>query len=208
MALNNKLVSIGANSYVDLDTDATLAGDSDARVATQSAVKGYVDGMLEQTMSAAAGFSGTGTVYKASVVRQGNLIRTSIFIDLTGAKSSTTDGDVIGNTGAAHIGQITAAVNGTIVGGSMTCLELPATGADDIDLFMATVATGAFDAAVSGLTGQAALVTAGGAWANGTVKGLTAVPSANAYLYLCGGEGGTAGTYTAGKFLIELWGTA
>lgn len=200
MALNNKLVSIGSNSYVDLDTDTSRTENSDTRVPTQKAVNG-------PTIAPAAGFLGTGTVHKTHITRHGDLIKTSIFIDLTGAKSSATDGDVIGNSGAAHIGQITAAVNGTIVGGTMTCLELPTTGADDIDLFMATVGTGAYDAAVSGLTGQAALVSAGGAWANGTVKGLTAVPSANAYLYLCAGEGSAPGTYDAGKFLIELWGT-
>jgi hypothetical protein len=36
------------------------------------------------------------------------------------------------------------------------------------------------------------------------MKVLSAVPAANAYLYLTGGEAGAAGTYTAGKFLIEL----
>jgi len=38
------------------------------------------------------------------------------------------------------------------------------------------------------------------------MKALSAVPAANAYLYLTCGEGSAAGTYTAGKFLIELYG--
>jgi len=49
-------------------------------------------------------------------------------------------------------------------------------------------------------------VTAAGAWTLGLTKGLSAIPAANQYLYLCGGEAGTAATYTAGKFLIELEG--
>ena len=87
----------------------------------------------------------------------------------------------------------------------MTCLEVPTGGADDIDLYSAAEATGVFDAAISTLSGSA-LVTSGGAWTLGGMKALSAVPAANAYLYLTGGEASTAGTYTAGKFLIELYG--
>jgi hypothetical protein len=150
--------------------------------------------------------AGVGAVYKTSVLKVGTLITTQIYIDLTGLASSTTDLDIIGVAGGpAHIGQVTAARNGTIEAIRMTCLELPAGGADDIDLYAATEGTGEFDAGI-GTLAETALITAGGAWANGTVKGSIAVPSANQYLYLTGGEGGTAGTYTAGKFLIELFG--
>lgn len=163
--------------------------------------------LLNKTMTVGTGFAGTGTVYKTAVYKVGDLIKTEIFIDLTGAKSSTTDLDIIGNhaTNPSHIGQITAAKNGTIIGGRMTCLELPTTGADDIDLYCATEGTGAFDGGIASLA-ETALVTAGGAWASGTVKGLIANPGADKYLYLCAGEGSVAGTYGAGQFLIELWG--
>lgn len=157
------------------------------------------------TMAPGAGFAGTGTVYKSSVVKEGELYKTSILIDLTGAASSTTDLDIIGTDGVSHIGQITAAKNGTIIGGQVTCLELPAGGVTDIDLYAATEGTGAFDAGVAALT-ETALLTKGGAWASGAVEGLTALPAANGYLYLTGGAGGTAATYTGGKFLIEFWG--
>lgn len=85
----------------------------------------------------------------------------------------------------------------------MTCLEVPAGGADDIDLYSASEATGVFDGKIADLT-ETALVTSGGAWTLGGMKALSAVPAANAYLYLTGGESGTAAAYTAGKFLIEL----
>jgi len=150
--------------------------------------------------------SGTGTVFKSSVQRVGGIIKTSMLIDLTGLASSTTDLDIIGvGAGAAYLGQITAAKNGTILTGRMTCLEVPAGGADDVDLYSATEATGVFDAGI-GTLAETALVTAAGAWTLGLTKCLSAIPAANQYLYLCGGEAGTAATYTAGKFLIQLEG--
>lgn len=207
MAIDNKLVSVGGVAAINLDTDTVLAANSDEYVATQKAVKSYIDKPVAASMAPGAGFAGTGTVYKASVDKCGDLIKTTIFIDLTGAASSTTDLDIIGTSGVSHIGQIVAAVNGTIIGGRVTCVELPAGGADDIDLYSATEGTGAFDGGIGALA-ETALVTAGGAWASGTVKGLLAAPAANSYLYLCGGEAGTAASYTAGQFVIELWGTA
>lgn len=154
--------------------------------------------------------AGSGTVYKSSVQKVGGIYYTRILIDLTGLASSTTDLDIIGVAGGpAHIGQITAAQNGTILFGRMQCFEVPLTGADDVDLYAATEGTGVFDGAVGDLA-ETALVTAGAAWTATTattgIKPFIAVPAPSQYLYLTGGEAGTAGTYTAGQFLIELWG--
>ena len=159
--------------------------------------------------SAGAGITGgVGAVYRSSVVRNGDIIKTEIIVDLTGLASSTTDLDIIGvGANPAHLGQILAARNGTIFGVRMTCLELPAGGADDIDLYSAAEGTGVFDGGIAALT-ETALITSGAAWASGTVKAAPNVPAANEYLYLTGGEAGTAATYTAGKFLIELFGYA
>ena len=88
----------------------------------------------------------------------------------------------------------------------MGCAIVPTTGADDIDLYSASEATGAYDAGVATLT-ETALVTSAGAHAIGTVKPFTALPAANEYLYLTSGEAGTVGTYDAGRIYIELWGT-
>lgn len=150
--------------------------------------------------------AGTGTVIKSGVFQVGGIIHTRILIDLTGLASSTTDLDIIGvGAGAAYLGQVTAAKNGTVLTGRMTCLEVPAGGADDVDLYSATEATGVFDAGIGTLT-ETIMVTSGGAWTLGLTKGFSAVPAADQYLYLTGGEAGTAATYTAGKFLIELEG--
>lgn len=150
--------------------------------------------------------AGSGTIYKSSIVREGNVIVTRILLDITGLASTTTDLDIIGTAGVCHLGQITTAINGVILGGTMTCLEVPATGADDIDLYSATVGTGAYDAIVTGLV-ETAMVTSGGAWTIGLTVGIVAdsIP-ADSYIYLCNGEAGTVGTYTAGRFLITLFG--
>jgi hypothetical protein len=157
-------------------------------------------------LTAGAGVSAAET-NKSGYFKNGGITHTWILVDLTGLVGSASDTDIIGNTGgaaSAHFGQITAALNGTIAGGKITCLEVPAGGADDIDFYSATVSTGAQDGLITDLT-ETVLVTSGGAWASGTVKGMTGVPPANDYLYICNGEA-VAGTYTAGKFLIEFYG--
>ena len=151
--------------------------------------------------------SGTGTVYKSSVVDGGGIITTRIIVDLTGLNSSAA-ADIIGDDAAAncHIGQVTADVNGTVFGGTVTCLEVPAGGEPDVDLYSADEATGTEDTAVTALTNDTALVDSGEDWTLNLSKALTAVPAADQYLYLVGSGEGTDATYTAGKFLIELYG--
>lgn len=158
-------------------------------------------------VEAGAGITGgTGTVYKSSVSKVGGVIRTSILLDLTGLSSSTTDLDIIGQGAvAAHLGQITAARNGTILTGRVTCLEAPVGGVTDIDLYSAAEATGVFDGGIAALT-ETALLSSGAAWTLGRTVPIGAVPAANEYLYLTCGALGTAAAYTAGKFLIELEG--
>lgn len=168
---------------------------------------GEIDLKILTNGAPGAGISGgTGTVFKSSVIRIGDIIKTSILIYLKGLSSSTTDLDIIGQgTDPAYLGQITAAKNGTILTGRMTCLEVPVGGVADIDLYSATEATGVFDGAVGDLA-ETAIITAGGNWTLAAVKAFGAIPAANKYLYLTGGAGGTADVYTAGKFLIEIEG--
>ena len=163
---------------------------------------------IRDTFSPGVGITnGSGTHFKTSVERVGDIFVTRILIDLTGLSSSTTDLDIIGTAGVSHIGQITTAKNGIILGGTMTCFEVPAGGADDIDLYSAADATGAYDGAVASLTSYAAVITNGAAWANGDVKPFIAdAIVADDYLYLTGGEAGTAAPYTAGRFLLQLYG--
>lgn len=161
--------------------------------------------MLEE--EAGSGILGIAEAYKAGVLRIGDLVHTQIIIDLTGLNSSAA-GDIIGDDAAAncHLGKITKARNGTLVAGRMSCLETPAGGEPDIDLYSATESTGTEDAAVTGLTETALLDTAADWTAILAPKGLTALPADGEYLYLVGSGAGTDATYTAGKFLIEFWG--
>jgi hypothetical protein len=184
--------------------------DSGTDLSTLTATATELNTLHSQTLAGGAGAGitgGTGTIYQTSVWLNGGIYTTRILIDLTGLASSTTDLDIIGTgTNPAYIGLLTAAQNGgTILTVSMQCLEAPAGGVNDIDLYSASEGTGKFDDAVTGLT-ETALITSGGAWTNGTTKAATVVPLSTEYLYLTGGAGGTAATYTAGKFLITLLG--
>jgi hypothetical protein len=187
------------------DAGGHLGGERDISIDNLRASLGALGTLA--TPAAAGITGGTGTVYKAGVELVGGIYFTRILLDLTGLASSTTDLDIIGQgVSAAHLGQLTVAQNGTILAGRMTCLEVPAGGVTDIDLYWATEATGKFDDAVAGLT-ETALITAGGAWTLALQKAIAdPVGIANGYLYLTGGAAGTAASYTAGKFLIELFG--
>ena len=136
------------------------------------------------------------------------LRKTEILIDIAGLASVATDNDVIGDptpAANAHIGQIIAAESGTIIFGRITCLEVPATGELDIDLYANS------DGTVAGSadgTGDTVLVERAANWAAGDIIQLTGVPAADDYLYLTVGTASTptAATYTTGIFLIEFWG--
>jgi hypothetical protein len=162
-------------------------------------------------MTAGTGITtGTNTVYHASVVKVGAIFETTLFIDLTGLSSNAAN-DIIGKeaTANSHIGQITAAVNGTIFAGYMQCLETPTTGEPDIDVWYADEATGTEDAAISGLTNQTAVLAAAADWtiaAGVNMRPITGMPAADKYLYLTGGGGTTDGVYDAGKFILKFYG--
>ena len=153
--------------------------------------------------------TGTGTIFKGSVLRMGDVIETTIVIDVTGLNSGGTAGDVIGvdATANCHLGQITAAKNGTLFAGTMQCVETPGTGEPDIDLHSNTVATLTEDAAHDASGTSVSLLAAAADWTGVLApKSLTALPAADTYLYFVSSGGADAGTYSAGKFVIKLYG--
>lgn len=187
-------------------TSSYLLGNLSGLTATQT----ELNTLHTQTLTGGAGAGitgGTGTIYKTSVQKSGDRYVITIDIDLTGLSSSTTDLDIIGqSTTPAYIGLLNVLQAGATVHSlAMTCLEAPAGGVTDIDVYSATEGTGKFDDAVTGLT-ETALITSGGAWTNGATKGCTTVPLSTEYLYLTGGAAGTAAPYTAGKFRIVIVG--
>lgn len=152
---------------------------------------------------------GTGTICKGTFVNSDGVKRAIIILDLTGLTDGGTAGDIIGSTSTsidatkqpAFIAQLPVAF--TVLGGRMTCLEAPAGGGTDIDLYSATEGTGVQDSAISALT-ETQIVN-GGVQALGTVSYFIADPAAQSYLYMVS-QGTGAATYTAGRFLIEIFG--
>jgi hypothetical protein len=152
--------------------------------------------------------SGAGTHNRSWVTQDGPIIKTTIFIDLTGLNSSAA-ADIIGKqtTASCHLGQVTAAKCGTLFHGRYYCVEVPATGEPDIDVFYADESTGTEDAAITALTGDTAMKEAAADFtAVGQGFDFITVPPADKYIYLVGSGGGTDATYTAGQFVIELFG--
>ena len=161
--------------------------------------------------TASAGIEGTAAVYvtqvnrlKSDVATNVNIVKTTIMIDLTGLKDGGTAGDIIGKdgSGVAFIGKVTTANQGTVFGVTMTCVETPAGGSTDIDLFSATEGTGVNDTAIGDLT-ETQIINAGAASAGTVVAGGDI--AADQFLYLVSQGTGDA-TYTAGRFLIEITG--
>jgi hypothetical protein len=146
--------------------------------------------------------TGVGTICKAHAAINEGIYLVRVLVDLTGLNSGGTANDIIGVNGASncYIARLPAM---TVLGGRMTCLEAPAGGDTDIDLYSALEGTGAEDAAVTGLT-ETLLINAG-TQSLGTVTYFAADPSTNHYLYLAG-QGTANATYTAGRFLIEIFG--
>ena len=158
-----------------------------------------------------AGIEGTAAVYvtqvnrlKSDVTTNVNIVKTTIMIDLTGLKDGGTAGDIIGKDGSgdAYIGQVTTANQGVVFGVTMTCVETPAGGSTDIDLYSATEGTGVNDTAIGDLT-ETQVINAGAASAGTMVAGGDI--AADQYLYLVRQGTGDA-AYTAGRFLIEITG--
>ena len=158
-----------------------------------------------------AGIEGTAAVYvtqvnrlKSDVTTNVNIVKTTIMIDLTGLKDGGTAGDIIGKDGAgvAYIAQVTTANQGVVFGVTMQCVEAPAGGSSDIDLFSATEGTGVNDTAIGDLT-ETSIIN-GGTQAAGTLTAGGDIV-ADQYLYLVSQGTGDA-TYTAGRFLIEITG--
>lgn len=202
--------ALAANTYVIVpetaDGDTLMARGIAETVTGAKTFTGRTVHTGNVANTAGVGITGTATSWVTSVEKSGSMIKTTLLVDLTGLNSGASADEVIGADGAgvAHLGQITAAVNGTIISGRMTCLETPATGDDDIDVYSASEATGVEDTDI-GLLTETQLCNSGDLTA-GTVVALTP-PAADQYLYLVGGTGGDA-TYSAGILLLEFWGKA
>lgn len=151
--------------------------------------------------------AGVGAVAASAVQKIGDIFKTLILVDLTGLTSADSDLDVIGVEDTAnpcHIGQITAAVNGTIFGGKVTCLETPAS-LDDIGIYSAGDGTLVYEDLITDESDEAVILTPA-AQAAGDQTLIANAPPADSYLYLVNGAADTPDIFTAGKLMIELFG--
>lgn len=152
---------------------------------------------------------GTGAIGKGSYSNASGVKTINIILDLTGLKGGGTAGDIIGSDNTSIGGVKQASYVGylppdmVVLGGRMTCLETPAGGSTDIDLYSATENTGTQDDAISGLT-ETQIIN-GGAQSLGTVTYFAAAPAGSAFFYMVS-QGTTTTAYTAGRFLIEVFG--
>ncbi len=194
---------------IDLSGSLSLA-DGTAITVTGAEINKLDDSLATNILTPSAGITSDAEDYASGIFRNGELITTRIYVDLTDLVGSATDLDIIGKDGvASDFGQITTAKSGIIRAGTIQCLEIPTGGSDDVDFYSASVGGIAEDVIITDASvgTEVALCTAGAAWTLALTKSLTGYPNANDYLYVCNGEA-SGGTYTAGKFLITLYGMA
>jgi hypothetical protein len=171
---------------------------------------------LGQTQTKTAGAGMIDSVGNCTETRNASEIITEIEIDLApaaGAAHSFAADKAIGVSsssgthGAATIVQIDQSVHGAVTDMELICLEVPTGGDPDIDLYTNTgsVLAGAAVAGTKEINhgdwsyiGQAKATTA---------TGLGAAATARPFVYLATGAN-TDADYTAGKYILRLYGTA
>tara|TARA_R110000824_G_scaffold235221_1_gene423948 strand:+ start:550 stop:1110 length:561 start_codon:yes stop_codon:yes gene_type:complete len=151
---------------------------------------------------------------QTSVVKVGNVIETTVLVDLAeGAGSGGTADDIIGtdntaDAGGAYIADLSDAVNGVMFAVKFSCIEVPTGGDPDINLVFSATGSDAHDAGVTSGTillnngdltlGESATTAAGTAVIAGGTNALN-------YVYLTSGDA-TDAAYTAGKLVITFYG--
>lgn len=189
-------------------TAAELNASVSGATATSTEVNQLDSSTNIDKMSRGVGAVGVGGDYKVSTIRVGNVITTTMYIDLTGLASINTDLDAIGLAagGAAPIGQVTTAVNGLLFDCKLGVAEVPAGGTLDINIASATAGTYAYNTAMAGQAGYVLNYNANGALAVTADRDFATCPVADSYIYLLSGEAANNGTYTAGKLILTLKG--
>lgn len=155
---------------------------------------------------------GAGAIGTAAVpttkrwIERGGIIVTQTTFDLTGLASVATANDVIGLTagGAAYIGRNVVATNGVIFKVELSCVETPLTGDNDVNVVANASATLIKDDA----GGTTYLSNSGDLLVGQTIQNLVPGLTEGDYLYLTAGTGDTAGTYTAGMYILTTYGHA
>ena len=207
---SSKVVSSGTISETVASTQYLVASQYDVGTAPNEVpVNGFlgslafVDSQFQQLNTGIGFSSGVGTICKTSAGLEGGVYVVRALIDLTGLNSGGAAGDIIGindTTSPCYFLQLPSI---TVLGGRMTCLEVPVGGDTDIDIYSAVEGTGIEDGAIAALT-ETQIINAG-VQSLGTTTYFAADPTFNGYLYMVN-QGTSNATYTAGRFLIEIFG--
>lgn len=190
---------------IDEDTgEATFTGNLEVTGNVQ--VGGSLGADAAETAEHGAGIIGTAAAPTTTRWTENGVIITQIKIDLTGLASVATANDILCLTagGAGYIGRNVVATNGVIFKTEFSCIETPAGGDDDVNVV--TNASGVLT--TSGAGGTAYISNSGDLLAGQTIQNLVPALTANDYYYLTAGTGDTAGTYTAGMYILTLYGHA
>ena len=204
-AIKMKLGSTDANTdFRVMDSGSNskfkIKGDGEVQVLSNTAV------------ATGGGFDGAAgiTMYVAKV---NGITETTILLDINDLFVSGSVKDVIGEDGvaAAYITQLTDAINGVIFYAEMMCILAPAGSNTTADIDLVTSSNSlAEDAEYDSGSAQVVFINANGDWAAGVKKNSdlgSALAAGNHYLYLANGSGANSGgEYTAGKFVIKLFG--
>ena len=206
MGTRSSLAKLSRELYPGLEAiDQNVVSVDDAN--TFSAIQKFVGNTGLVPGTGISGVAGAHTSWKEFIGNQ--VQKTSILIDLVGLASGGAN-DIIGKDGGVancHIGQYTVASCGTLDAIKMSWLELAAGGDPDINLCSADEATLAENTALSAGTNPVTIINGGDGTATDNTKlSARTLATANQYLYLSNGAS-TDAAYTAGRLLIELWGT-
>ena len=207
----------GASALNDLSDVSYSSGD--LTISSLDTIAGT--DMTIASASATAAGSGFSNAAKCEtkIIRFNDYILTTIAVDIEGILTMGENGQVLGNAGGpdnAYITKITTAKNGYIYRAEMACIETPVNGMSDIDLVADRTARAAgfeFDTVWT----EEYILVPGNTWHAGEEEKSqngagtsNAVPSGldNYYLYLTAGNdgGGWTNVYSAGKFIIKLYG--
>jgi len=170
----------------------------------------YALNKLGQEQTKTAGAAMTDSLGNQTEIRNASEILTEIEIDLNpaagAAHSFATDlaigvSSSGGTHGSATIVEIDVAVHGAVTDMELICLEVPAGGNADIDLY-----TNSSAVLASGSVGGTKLID-NGSWTyvGQSNSGTLAEASDNLFVYLATGAA-TNADYTAGKYILRLYG--
>ena len=211
----------GATTITTIDDSAAAAHlefeiDGDFEVETAGAT-GITFQQAAFTANGGAWNGITGSVV-GNVSKINGEIVTTILVDIHGTDADGDEHDVIGKSGQSnsYLTRITTAVNGVVYKAEMACVETPTGGGSQLHIDLIANASDLAEGADGNAGGSSrkGLVFPSDNWEIGMYEDAPPEASftgglANDYLYLtCGDSSGTGGTFTAGKFIIKLYGAA